>query len=179
MLQMNYFIVANSLSVANIIDIVVLVLLFVFCITGTMRGLTGELARLLGLSATMATGILFYSPLRHQMPSDEFSWTVISVAVTVLVAVAAGTLVYLIIRKFLKIIIGQPTDAIMGGIFATITTSIIIYIILFFLYSVPGKTLNKTLYENTVSGRLAKPLIEYTHDKMNIHKNKFSTGENK
>ena len=166
---MNTIVLANAVSAANVVDVAVLILLFIFCIGGTMRGLAGELARLLGLSTSVAAGILFYPVAReHLVPGDEMSWVVLAAAGAVVAAAIIGTAVYWVVRKFLKVIIGQPADSIIGGVFATMTTAIVLLIALFFAYSVPHEKLRATLYEESISGRLSEPIIEYLRGKMDV-----------
>lgn len=166
---MNSIVVANAVTAANVVDVAVLILLFIFCIGGTMRGLAGELARLLGISTSTAAGVLLYPLVREQLASGgEVPWVVLAAAVVIVVSAVIGAAVYSVVRKFLKVIIGQPADSIIGGVFATMTTAIVILIVLFFVYTVPHEKLHTTLYEESITGRLSKPIIEYARGQMDV-----------
>ena len=163
--------VIAALSVANAVDIAVLALLFIFCVAGTMRGLTGELARLLAISTCVAVGMILYPIVRESLITGaEISWRILAGVATTAAAAAAAALVRWIVLKFLKVIIGQPADSIMGGIFATTTTIIVIWVALFFLYMLPGERIHNAVFVESTTGQIAEPLI--VHAQEQIYKEK-------
>ena len=104
---MNSIVVANAVTAANVVDVAVLILLFIFCIGGTMRGLAGELARLLGISTSTAAGVLLYPLVREQFASGgEVPWVVCR-RVVVVVSAVIGPLFIRLFVNFLKVIIGS------------------------------------------------------------------------
>lgn len=156
-----------TLSAANAVDIAVLALLFIFCIAGTMRGLTGELARLLAISACVAVGMILHPVMRESLiTGSEIPWRILAAVATSAAAAASGALVHWIVRKFLKVIIGQPADAIMGGIFATATTVIVILLVLFFLYELPNDRIHDVVFSESTTGRIAEPAIIYAQEQV-------------
>lgn len=157
--------VLASLTLPGCIDAVVVTLLVIFCVAGTVRGLAGECARFLALGAGVAIAFLLYPVLRtHVFAHPELPWKMLTLAGTVLASAAAGLLVHSVTRKFLRIIIGQPADAILGGIIALITTSIAIVVVLFFVHAIPLSGMHDAVFKQSASGRISEPLIVFAKE---------------
>lgn len=164
---MNMLAILEDVNAAVCIDVAVLVLLIVFCIAGSVRGFAGECARLLAIGSGVAVTSLLYPVLRALVFSGpEIPWKILSMAGAVAAAALVGVLVHWLSRKFLRIIIGQPADSIIGAVFAMITTAITLLVILFFLHSMPHSGIHNTIFEASVSGRISEPLILYAKEKI-------------
>ena len=158
-------VVLANITLPGCIDAVVVTLLVVFGIAGTVRGLAGECARLLALGAGVAVAFLLYPLLRtHLFVHPELPWKILTLAGTVLGSSAAGLLVHSVTRRFLRIIIGQPADAILGGIIALITTSIAIVVVLFFVHAIPLSGMHNAVFKQSASGRISEPLIVFAKE---------------
>ncbi|MGI5868589.1 MAG: CvpA family protein [Kiritimatiellia bacterium] len=157
----------DSLNVAASIDIAAAVLVLVFCIAGSVRGLAGECARLLALGAGVVVLRLVYPLLKTEVfTGEEVPWKILAMAGAIIAAAAIGALVHYLSKKFIRILVGQPADAIIGAALATATTLLAILVALFFLYTLPGETFHKTVFEQSITGRTAKPLIEHARERM-------------
>lgn len=161
----------DNLNAAACIDIAAAVLVIVFCIAGSVRGMAGECARLLALGTGVVVVRLLYPLLKaHAFSGEEIPWRILAMAGAIVAAAVAGVLVHWLSKKFLRILVGQPADAIIGAAMAMATTVLAIVVALFFLYSVPGEGFHETVFEKSVTGRCAKPLIEHFRERMAARK---------
>lgn len=164
---LNMLALLEAINAAACLDVAVIVLLIVFCIAGSVRGFAGECARLLAMGSAVAVTIILYPILRAQVFSGpEIPWKILGMGGAIAAAAVMGVLVHWLSRKFLRIIVGQPADSIIGAVFAMVTTATTLVVILFFLYSLPHGGIHDTVFEASVTGRVAKPLIVYAKEKL-------------
>lgn len=157
----------DQITAAGCIDATALTLIVVFCIAGSVRGLAGECGRFFALASGIAITLLLYPLLKTNIfAGSELPWKVLSMVGAILVAAIVGLLVNFLTKKFLRVIVGQPADAIIGAIVSMLTTSIAIVVLCFFLYSLPNERIQKTLFQDSITGRISEPLILYAQNKM-------------
>ncbi len=157
----------DQITLAGCIDATAITLIVVFCIAGSVRGLAGECGRFFALATGIATTLVLYPLLKtHVFTGTELPWKILAMIGAILVAAVVGLLVNHITRKFLRIIVGQPADSIIGAIVSMITTAIAIVVIFFFLHSLPNEEIRQTIFQDSMTGRLSEPLILYAKDKM-------------
>ncbi len=157
----------EQITTAGCIDATAITLIVVFCIAGSVRGLAGECGRFLALASGIATILLLYPLLKSNIfTGSELPWKVLSMVGAILVAAIVGLLVNFLTKKFFRIIVGQPADAIIGAIVSMLTTAIAIVVACFFLYSLPNERIQKNLFQDSMTGRLSEPLILYAKNKM-------------
>lgn len=157
----------DSLNAAACVDIAAAVLVIVFCIAGSVRGMAGECARLLALGTGVLVVRLVYPLLKtHVFVGEEIPWRVLAMVGAIVAAAILGVLVHWLSKKFIRILVGQPADAIVGAGMAIATTVLAIVVGLFFLYAVPNENLREVVFERSVTGRCTKPLIEHFRARM-------------
>lgn len=157
----------DNLNAAACIDIAAAVLIIVFCIAGSVRGMAGECARLLALGTGVVVVRLLYPLLKtHVFDGEEIPWRILAMVGAIAAAAVAGVLVHWLSKKFIRILVGQPADAIVGAAMAIATTVLAIVVGLFFLYSVPSESLHEIVFERSITGRCTKPLIEHYRERM-------------
>ena len=157
----------DHLNAAACIDIAAAVLVIVFCIAGSVRGMAGECARLLALGTGVVVVRLLYPLLKtHVFDGEEIPWRILAMVGAIVAAAVAGVLVHWLSKKFIRILVGQPADAIIGAAMAIATTVLAIVVALFFLYAVPNSSLHETVFERSVTGRCTRPLIEHYRERM-------------
>lgn len=157
-------------SLPDCIDIALVVLLVIFCISGSIHGMAGECARLLALGTAIAVVRLCYPILNTQVfPGHALPWRILAMASTIILAALAGALAHWLSKKSIKILIGQPADAIIGGAIALATTVLAILVSFFFLYAIPSDSLYLTLFRQSRAGRSSRPIIEHFHERMAAH----------
>lgn len=157
----------DNVNAAACIDIAVAVLVIVFCIAGSVRGMAGECARLLALGTGVAVVRLVYPLLKtHAFDGEEIPWRILAMVGAIVAAAVAGVLVHWLSKKFIRILVGQPADAIIGAAMAMATTVLAIVVALFFLYAVPSEGLHEAVFERSITGRCTLPLIEHYRERM-------------
>ncbi len=157
----------DQISAAGCIDATAITLIVVFCIAGSVRGLAGECGRFFALAAGIAVALVLYPLLKtHLFTGSELPWRILSMVGAILAAAVVGLLVNHLTRKFLRIIVGQPADSIIGAIVSMLTTAIAIVVIFFFLHSLPNEGVRQTIFQDSMTGRLSEPLILYAKDRM-------------
>ncbi len=157
----------DNITLAGCIDTTALVLILVFCIAGSVRGLAGECGRFLALAAGIAVTLFLYPALKtHVFTQPELPWRLLAMAGAVVAAALVALIVNVLTRKFLSIIVGQPADAIFGALVAVFSTAGTIVILFFFLHSLPDGPLRSALFDESITGRIAEPLIRHAQDRM-------------
>ena len=165
--EISFIAMIDQITAAGCIDATAIALIVIFCIAGSVRGFAGECGRFFALASGIAITLLLYPLLKtHVFDGSELPWKVLSMVGAILVAAIVGLLVNFLTKKFLRIIVGQPADAIIGAIVSMLTTSIAIVVACFFLYSLPNERIQKTLFQDSMTGRLSEPLILYAKNKM-------------
>ena len=150
-----------SLSAAGWVDAVCAVVLVVAVVVGSVRGLTGELSRLFAFATALAVVALAYAPIRENLlPDDGEGSRILAFAGAVLLAAVMGALVRWGVRRFLKMLVGQPVDGIAGAVLAAISTSIVLLMAFSFARLLPIPAVRETVFEKSVSGRVALPLVD-------------------
>ena len=152
---------APSLSAAGWVDAVCAVVLVVAVVVGSVRGLTGELSRLFAFATALAVVALAYAPIRENLlPDDGEGSRILAFAGAVLLAAVMGALVRWGVRRFLRMLVGQPVDGIAGAVLAAISTAIVLLMAFSFARLLPIPPVQETLFEKSVSGRVALPLVD-------------------
>ncbi len=152
---------APSLSAAGWVDAACAVVLVVAVVVGSVRGLTGELSRLFAFATALAVVALAYAPIRENLlPDDGEGSRILAFAGAVLLAAVMGALVRWGVRRFLRMLVGQPVDGIAGAVLAAISTSIVLLMAFSFARLLPIPPVQETLFEKSVSGRVALPLVD-------------------
>jgi uncharacterized membrane protein required for colicin V production len=152
---------APSLSAAGWVDAVCAVVLVVAVVVGSVRGLTGELSRLFAFATALAVVALAYAPIRENLlPDDGEGSRILAFAGAVLLAAVMGALVRWGVRRFLRMLVGQPVDGIAGAVLAALSTAIVLLMVFSFARLLPIPPVQETLFEKSVSGRVALPLVD-------------------
>ena len=150
-----------ALSAAGWVDAVCAVVLVVAVVVGAVRGLTGELARLFAFVTALAVVALAYAPIRENLlPDDGEGSRIIAFAGAVLLAAVLGALVRWGARRFLRMLVGQPVDGVAGAVLAALSTSIVLLMVFSFARLLPIQPVQETLFEKSVAGRIALPLVD-------------------
>jgi uncharacterized membrane protein required for colicin V production len=150
-----------ALSAAGWVDAVCAVLLVVAVVVGSVRGLTGELSRLFAFGTALAVVALAYAPLKENLfPEDGEGARVLAFAAAVLLAAVMGALVRWGVHRFLRMLVGQPLDGVAGAVLAALSASIVLLMAFSFARLLPIPAVRETLFEKSVSGRVALPLVD-------------------
>ena len=148
------------LLISHGIDVLVIVLLIIGLICGAYYGLAHECARLFAFTVGITVAFQAGPFINKLFPQDKLTWEIIALALILALALIVGVIIAFVTRRFLRLLIGQPMDGILGAVATLLTTGIIIFVIFFFLYQVPVEKVKTIVFEDSVAGKTAQPLIE-------------------
>lgn len=153
-------------NVGQALDLVSAGLLAFGAIRGGLRGLTGELARVAGFAAALAVGYgisKHWSACALRWFPDATQGTLRTAVVAVGLVVAAtlaGHGIRWLTERFLRLLLDQPADAVLGTL-AGGFRAILWIVALFFLASfVAFGNVGRILFADSVAGRMAFPAVQ-------------------
>jgi uncharacterized membrane protein required for colicin V production len=160
----------NHLPDINVIDIAAVIVVCVSLIIGIRRGLSGELAGLIGTIAAFGLGAHFLAPFgvwlqAHtrlgERPAQALAF--ISVAVGVIIVMI---LLRLLLGKIMKISFEPAVDKFGGFASGLIRSCVLVLIIFVSIQMCPNDYLNRKFGEESVVGRfVAKHVMPRVEDK--------------
>ena len=160
----------NYLPVINVIDIAALIIIGVNIIIGMRRGLSGELAGLVGTIAAFGLGAHFLAPFGAwlkdhtrlgERPAQALAF--ISVVVCVIIVMI---LLRLILGKIMKLSFEPAVDKIGGFVSGLVRSCVLVLIIVVSVQICPNDYLNRKFGEESVVGRsVVKYVMPRVEDK--------------
>jgi uncharacterized membrane protein required for colicin V production len=143
----------------NIVDFVVLAALVIGLIQGLRRGLSGELARLIGTVAAVWAGWYFYHPLGAKLLNSTRLSEQDANAVAFFLCLAgvfiAILLLRLMLRRIMEITIKGGTLERLGGLCAGVLRMLLACAaIVFFLSLLPSEYIHTAVAEKSLFGRI-------------------------
>ena len=150
------FTVFSSIPIPCAVDIVFFTALIIALIAGTVRGASGEIARLLGLVCGAAAAYVSYKVLVAKFSIDP----ALAFAGALVVAVIVVMLTHHTARKIIRLILGQPADAISGAVMAVVGAFLILAVLWCGItIFIPQKFYDDN-FANSFSKKLVHPLVE-------------------
>lgn len=142
----------------NAVDLVLIVLLLAFTVRGVIKGLSGEVAGLVGMAVVLAGGWKLYEPLsaallKHTRLEDPQTSQLLAYILAVVVLLIAVNLLMLLVRKVLNKVFDGPVERIGGGIAGFLKTAAVLAIILFGVQLSGHAFLMKHFIEDSWIGR--------------------------
>lgn len=145
-----------TINIQQGVDIAFVAILLLACMAGSVRGASGEISRLLslvcGVAAAWALNMVFRT---------SFDLSVILAAVA---AVASGVVVALlanvVARRFIRLIFGQPADAIAGAAMSIAGALIVCVLLLCVAHLFVGEEAGKAIFEDSFAGKSLAPAVQ-------------------
>jgi uncharacterized membrane protein required for colicin V production len=138
------------------IDIAVVAILLFGAIQGYVRGLSGELARLISTVIAFFAAVRFYRPIAVHIAAntraDEDIAQVLAFAATLIGAVLILLLIRIILKVLIQVVVNERFDKATGLIAGLLRTSLFAAAVLIALLLWPNETLNTTVREKSMSG---------------------------
>jgi uncharacterized membrane protein required for colicin V production len=138
------------------IDIAVLAILLFGCIQGYIRGLSGELARLIAVVIAFFSAIRFYRPIAARIAEGTRAETeiaqVLAFVATMLAAIVVLLIVRLILKRVIQVVVNEQFDHIAGMFAGVIRTALFSAAILVAMLLWPHEGLNTTVREKSNVG---------------------------
>lgn len=152
---------ALAFSAAGWIDAVAVTVIALSAVAGAVRGLGGELGRIAACIAGVAAGCFVHAPIRERVFSGGAdSYAALAVAAAAVVAVLAGLLVKWAVGRFLRVLVGQPADSVLGAVFCCASSAAVMLAVFAVARIVPLEPVRKTVFEKSASGRFAAPIVD-------------------
>lgn len=154
----------GATSLSHGIDVVTTLILVLALVIGATRGLSNEFARLFAFAVGIAAAVIAFPYIKAYIAKgDAATWQLIAMAISVVLAVVVGKLVHVLTKRFLKLLLVQPVDAILGAAASTLTTGAVILVILFFLYHCPvwQDTIRTRVFGDSVVGQTAEQIFNH------------------
>ena len=147
-----------ELSAGGWIDLASAVAFGLALLVGAIRGLTGQAARLFALVA----GFSAIGAIHAHVRAMEFfaGSPVLALAASVLGGAVGAIAVRAFVTRFLRLVVGQPADAILGAALTGLVCALAIGFAFSVVELVPSDSLRKAAFEDSATGRIVGPLAE-------------------
>ena len=155
-------------SMFNAVDAVAAVLLAVGIFTGMRRGLSGELARLIGAGVSLYAGWFFYQPAgQYLFKVTRLSSQGASALAFVLVIVGAGVLMILlrlVLRHIMEFTFKGPIERVGGALAGLLRSAVVVTAAILVLSLWPHEYLHRVFAEDSFCGRLIYTYLEPVYE---------------
>jgi uncharacterized membrane protein required for colicin V production len=145
-----------AIDLPNAVDLAFLAIMLLACLAGSLRGASGEIARLLSLVAGVAAAVFLNNFLQSSLGATQ----ALAAPCALLGGVAALLLVNRLARKGVRLIVGQPADSILGAAMAAAGAFLVFIAALCAVHLVASERINKEILTESFAGRLAAPVAE-------------------
>jgi uncharacterized membrane protein required for colicin V production len=158
----------STFSGLNPVDIAALALIGIGCIQGYFRGLSGELARLIGTVIAFMAGVSLNEPvgewiLENTRLEDQAAHAVAFIA-TVFLCIVIMLILRVVIKKMIKVVFAERFDKTVG-IFAGMLRMVVVVCIIFICMNlIPHEYLNLHFGEESVIGRVVVQYVPSIRD---------------
>jgi uncharacterized membrane protein required for colicin V production len=147
----------------SLVDIIALALIAIGGIQGFIRGLSGELARLLGTIAAFAAGVALQKPvgawiLGHTRLENQSAHAVAFIA-TVLLAILAMLILRFLLKRVMKVVFADGLDKGLGVCAGLLRMSVAICILFLVMNLIPHDYLNRVFGEESAIGSIVVKYI--------------------
>lgn len=145
-----------ELSAGGWIDLVCAVAFGIALLVGAVRGLTGQAARLFALvSGFSAVGALHAETRNLAFFADS---PVLALAAAVVGGAVVAVAVRAFVARFLRLVVGQPADAILGAALTGLVCALAIGFAFSVAEMIPADLPGKAAVEESATGRIVRPL---------------------
>ena len=161
----------NILNTYNIIDIIIAIFLAIGLIQGIRRGLSGELARLIGIIVAVWAGWHFYHPLGNRLLQSTRLGEQEAYAAAFFICLAGIVLIMVILRLILRKIMeitfkGGFVERVGGACAGLLRSALICAAILFFLNLLPSDYIRQKVSQDSIAGRLVSTQLPKAYHTM-------------
>jgi membrane protein required for colicin V production len=146
----------DALPPPSLVDVIAIVVLVVGGVQGALRGLSGELARLISVIIAFMLGLRFYQPfgawvLEHTRLGGRPSLA-LAFVVTVVTVIVVLLVLRHVIKRVMKIVVEEQAEKSGGALAGVIESTIYVLIAFVVLNLVPHDYLNRKFGEESIVG---------------------------
>ena len=172
----------NELTVFSPVDIIALLMVAAGGVQGYFRGLSGEIARLVGTVLAFIAGIWLRQPVglwiaEHTRLQDRAADATAFIT-TVILALMIMVVLRMIVKKVVKIVFAESFDKLAGVFAGMLRMTLFVLIIFLCMNMVPHEYLNRVFGEDSTIGRVVVkyvPMVRSTLEDNNIIKTQSET----
>ncbi len=162
----------DILSTIGVADIVAVVILLFAAFHGLHRGLSGELAQVVGIVVAIAVGFVVFAPLGTCLV-DRLQLTPAVARVAASVATLAVSMIAMIIvvttlKRVLEFVIGETLDRILGFVAGVVRGAVIVVVLFLVMNIVPSEKLNHMFGEGSYIGSAVIQFLPFLRDEIEV-----------
>ncbi len=149
--------VSDHFPYLSVVDIGALIVILIGVIQGIRRGLSGELARLVGAVLALALGLFCLQPfgafVENHTRLSERSARLLAFILVVVAVVGAMILLRWILRNIMKVTFEEKIEKIGGCIAGILRMTVFVFIVFVIMNMCPGEYLNRKFGEESLTGK--------------------------
>lgn len=155
---------APTLGAADILDLICLGVLAFGFVQGAMRGFSGELSRLAGMILSFLIGLWIYEPVgalvqTHTRLADPRAAQALAFTVVAVLVFVIMILLRIGLRRCIRLVVDQPTDAVLGMLTGTLRCGVLLAIVFLVMTMVPHEDANRLFAQESRVGRAFERLL--------------------
>ncbi|MBL7115895.1 MAG: CvpA family protein [Kiritimatiellae bacterium] len=159
----------QSLAFISIVDLVALAFIVLSTIVGYIRGLSGEIARLVGMVAAFVMGVVTYDPVAVWLAAhsrlEERSARAVTFIAIVLTSIVAMFILRFVCKHVMRLVIDESFDKKGGMLAAILHSSLLVFMVFVAMNLWPSEDLNRRFGEDSVIGRLTLRMMPVLKEK--------------
>jgi len=165
----------DALPNFNVVDVVAIILIVIVSVRGYRRGLSGELASVIGVVASFVLGLYLYRPIGEWTSANtrlsEQAAHALAFGITVVLVILASVVLRALCRKAVTVVFAESIDKCLGFVAGFARSCVIVTIVFLVMNLWPHPFLNRHFGEGSIIGGLvlqAIPSIRETIREVNI-----------
>lgn len=149
----------QSISAGGWIDLISIVFLGISILLGAIRGISGQIARVCGFVSGLASISLLRGPIHASVfGSAPGSGIVLSLSLSIVAGVVIALIVRAAVARFLRLVVSQPCDAVIGAAVSAAVCAVLLSIVLSVVGRLPLGVLSEAATTGSYAGRTAAPV---------------------
>jgi len=152
------------LTFGTLVDVLAVMVLLFFLSRGLIRGVSDELARIMGFVGGAWAGMTLYSPIQGAFSAltgttASTAIAVTSLALTLLAGFIIGLTVRCVFNAMFQVVILQPADAVLGLAAGAVYAAVILAVVFALAMLVPLKSVQRLFIEQSRVGQHVCPWL--------------------
>lgn len=148
----------DAIPALALVDIIALAAIAIGGIQGFFRGLSGELARLVGALLAFLAGTLLHEPVGRWVSDhtriEAQPAKVLAFIATVVIAIAIMILIRILLRKIIKLVFAEGFDKLAGVVAGLLRMGVLTCLFFIAMNMVPSEALNRRFGHESAFGSL-------------------------
>jgi membrane protein required for colicin V production len=152
------------LTFGTLVDVLAVMVLLFFISRGLLRGVSDELARIMGFVGGAWAGVTFYPHIQGTFSSltgapSSAAIALTSLALTLLAGLLIGLAVRCVFNAMFQVVILQPADAVLGLAAGAVYAAVILAVVFALAMIVPIKPVQRLFTEQSRVGQQICPWL--------------------